>query len=103
MGKGRRQMFVANRSLETVKMTMRMLYAIFIWYEFWLWPEQIDWPLERLTLKLSTLHKAPFWAASIVIYIIEITEIFCARGRALTRAPAWYLLGVFVALYSQPW
>lgn len=30
---------VKNRSLETLKMTMRSLYSIFIWYEFWYHPE----------------------------------------------------------------
>ena len=41
----------ANRDLETFKLWMRFLYGIFIWYEFWFWPEQIDMPIDVLTTR----------------------------------------------------
>ena len=41
MGKENMKIWVSNRMLETFKMKMRMLYAIFIWYEFVMWPDQL--------------------------------------------------------------
>ena len=44
MGRENKNIIVANRSLETLKMKTRMLYAIFIWYEFVLWPRELKMP-----------------------------------------------------------
>jgi hypothetical protein len=91
---------VENRMLESLKMNLRILYSILIWYEFWFWPKELDMPIAVLTTKQNTLNKVPFWAASIILYFVEITEVFCAGGRQLTMIPAWYCLGIYIALYS---
>lgn len=82
---------------------MRFFYSILIWYEFWFWPKELDMPVAVLTVKQGVLNKAPFWSMSIILFLIEISEIFCAGGRQLSMVPAWYVLGVYVALYSQQW
>ena len=94
---------VENRTLESFKMWMRYFYCIFIWYEFWFWPDELKLPYDVVGNQRSLLHKAPFWSASIILYVIELTEIICAGGRQLTMVPAWYILGIYVALYSQQW
>ena len=68
---------VDTRMLETFKMRMRFLYAIFIWYEFILHPEQLDMPLAVLGDRQYNMNLVPLWAASIIMYIIEFTEIMC--------------------------
>lgn len=73
-------MTVVDHLLENFKMKIRIILAIFIWCEFRYWPEKIDLPLKMLTVGQSSLDKAPFWVAAMIISIIEITKIACARG-----------------------
>jgi hypothetical protein len=84
MGKENKRMCVNNRWLETFKMNMRVLYSIFIWYEFWFWPERLKMPYEVVGVQQGVLDKVPFWTASVIMYIIEFTEITCGNGRIFT-------------------
>lgn len=102
MGKENMKMRVDNRMLETFKMRCRFLYAIFIWYEFILWPDDLALSCKTLGEKQCVLNKVPFWSASILMYIIEFTEIMCGQGRILTQG-GMYFMGVYIALYSQEW
>ena len=103
MGKERKgcRFFVENRGLETFKMNLRIIYGILIWYEFWFWPKELTYPVSVIGNQQGIINKSYFWAGTIILYLVEISEIFCANGRQLTMIPAWYLLGVYVALYSQ--
>jgi hypothetical protein len=38
---------------------------------------------------------------AVVYIILEVTEITCGNGRVLSQCPAWWLMGVHTALYSQ--
>jgi hypothetical protein len=100
MGRENMRFSVDTRMLETFKMRMRFLYAIFIWYEFILHPEQLDMPLAVLGDRQYNMNLVPLWAASIIMYIIEFTEIMCGQGRIMTQG-AMYAMGVYIALYSQ--
>jgi hypothetical protein len=100
MGRENMRVIVENRMLETFKMHMRMLYAIFIWYEFILHPEQLNMSKETLGNSQWVMNLVPFWSASVIMYIIEFTEIICGHGRVLTQG-AMYAMGVYIALYSQ--
>jgi len=42
---------VENRMLESLKMNLRLIYSILIWYEFVLWPKEINMQLSVLTTK----------------------------------------------------
>lgn len=101
MGRENMKITVDNRPLETFKMKMRMLYGILIWYEFVLWPDHLNMSRKALGGTQIAIDLAPFWAMAIVYIIIEVTEAACGQGRILSQFPAWYLMGVHTALYSQ--
>lgn len=82
-------------------MIFRNIYAVFIWYEFILWPNQLRLPQKDLGTQF-VLNKTPFWSMSIVMYIIEFAEICCGSGRILTQLAMWWM-GAYIALYSQNW
>jgi hypothetical protein len=68
---------------------------IFIWYEFWFWPEDMNM---KQTPEQNVTMKTPFWIGSGFIALLELIDI--CNGRMVSTYPFLLFFGVYVALYS---
>ena len=99
MGRENRKWTVENRLLETFKMQIRFMYAIFIWYEFWFHPDMLKLDEKVIGVQQRILNLIPLWSGSLILYIIEFTEAFCGNARLLPQF-ALFWIGMYIAFYS---
>ena len=96
------KMYHKNHPVEGIRIYCRLLYCIFIWYEFVLWPQDLILTNKELGDNVN-LNKVPLWFAAGATFLFAFMERCCSNGTRI-MAVSWYGLffWVHLALYSLP-
>ena len=98
MGRERTEMIPRGRNFETVKMVLRLLYAVFIWYEF-IFKSMND----ATYAKMGIASETAFYIGSGVMLLFELVEMTCADARLLTTLPFFLPFIIYFTVVATCW
>lgn len=91
-----------NHPVEGLRIYLRFLYCIFIWYEFVLWPEQLNMTKDQLGSSFY-VNKIPLFLGFAACTFFGLLERCCSNGtRLMTLSCYGIFFNVHMILYSLP-